>query len=209
MKRLAIWFSVAVFVLVAICIVVATQQNKADYLALGNFVVLTLTLLVLVWYAYDTNAMARIATERWTREGVLGTVYSLELVGVKGDVGRTLVRIHNPSTLVVRAKLTCNFRVYGESVAGGPLYDGNDLWVVFPQQLSQGWFEIEMLLQKKGKSVAAVVTETTPANRVTQLTMDLAIEFHDELGMHRTLPTRPYYFDFERWAWIPRLGESN
>ena len=208
MKKLAIGFSIAVFLSAAIFVWLGFRQEKVDVVAIGNFVVLTLTLLVLVWYAYDTNSIARVTADRWTREGVLGAVYSLELVGSRGDVGRTMVRIHNPSTLVVRARLNCNFEVYGQRVSAGALYDGADRWVVFPQQASQGWFELDSLLQQKGKNVATTMTETTAANRQIQLTMNLSINFEDELGAVRKLPSRRHYFDFERWAWIPRLGEQ-
>jgi hypothetical protein len=141
------------------------------------------------------------------REAVLSTTYELRLVtGNKGDEGRTLVRLDNPSTLIVRAKVACNFRLNGDPVTAGRLYDGTDVWLLFPRQISQGWFTIETLAQQKGKSVAALIAECTPANRETQLTMRLELEFWDELGVRRTLPPRPHYFDFDRWAWIPRLA---
>ena len=72
----------------------------------------------------------------------------------------------------------------------------------------QGWFEIESLLQSKGKSVAAMIAESTPANRHDQLTMLLDLEFWDELGARRRLPPRRHYFDFDRWAWIPHVTED-
>jgi len=200
---------VAVAVLVAAVIWRASAAPDTTALELGNFIVLALTLVVLVWYAYDTNSIARITRDRWVREGVLTTTYSMELVGDKGQAGRTLIRIHNPSTLVVRANVNFNFRVYGEPVESKTLYDGKELWLIFPQQVSQGWFEIESLLQRKGKNVAAMIAECSPANREQQLTARLELEFSDELGGKRKLPPRPHYFDFERWAWIPRLAAAD
>ena len=142
------------------------------------------------------------------REGVLSTTYGLQLTGNKGDPGHTIFQIHNPSTLIVRAKVTCTFRVYGDLVSANPAYDGKEVWLIFPQQTSQDWFEIDTLLQKKGKNVAAMIVESTPANRKEQFTMVLELEFWDELGARRKLPPRLHAFDFDRWAWIPRLRES-
>jgi hypothetical protein len=62
-----------------------------------------------------------------------------------------------------------------------------------------------MLLQKKGKTVKSMIDERTERNKEEQLTMDLALEFRDELEQARSLPSRRYYFDFERWNWIPNL----
>ncbi len=205
MKRLAVGFALCVLAVMAI-VIYRTWPPK-DTLALGSFVILSLTLIVLVWYAYDTNSIANVTRQRWMRDGVLSAIYSMELIGKKGDAGRTLFRIHNPSTLILRARVRCNFRVYGEPVECGPAYDGEDVWLVFPQQMSQGWFEIGPLLQMKGKSVAAMMTEATSANQANQLTMLLELEFWDELGSRRRLPSRPHYFDFDRWAWIPHITE--
>ena len=128
--------------------------------------------------------------------------------GTKGDRGRTLVQLVNPSPLIVRARVSLNARVYGDLVAAGPLYDGREVWLLFPQQSIQGWFEIESLLQMKGKTVAAMIAETTPANHSQQLTMRLEMEFWDELGTRRKLPARHHYFDFDRWVWIPHIAEQ-
>lgn len=207
MKKIAIAFAISVLLIAGFFTWRAWCWDDANILAIGNFVVLSLTLVVLVLYAYDTNAIARVTQQRWMREGVLSTTYSLQLIGEKGQAGRTLVQIHNPSTLVVRARVAFNFRIYGEPVTAGPLYDGNEVWLLFPQQMSQGWFEIESLLQMKGKTVAAMMAECTPSNRKDQLTMLLELEFWDELNARRKLPPRRHYFDFERWAWIPQLAE--
>jgi hypothetical protein len=73
-KAIAIAF--AACVCVAVIVVVCATWPPNDPLALASFVVLALTLMVLVWYAYDTNSIARVTRERWSREGVLSTTYS-------------------------------------------------------------------------------------------------------------------------------------
>ena len=151
---------------------------------------------------------SRCPKERWMREGVLSTTYSMELIGSKGDVGRTLFKIHNPSTLIVKAKVNCNFKVYGNPVIPAPAYCGKETWILFPQQMSQGWFEIEKLLQMQGKTSSKMISERTKSNSNDQLTMNLELEFCDELGTKRVLPKRLHYFNFESWAWIPKLTEG-
>jgi hypothetical protein len=208
-KRIPLGFTVGAAVIAALVIWSAWSSQETNLLAVGNFAVLTLTLIVLVWYAYDTNSIARVTLARWQREGVLSTTYEMQLIGEKGIAGKTMFRLHNSSTLVVRARVACNFRVYGDPVRYHPAYDGTDLWILFPQQVSQGWFEIEPLLQAKGKSVTGMMSEHSPVNSKQQLTMFLELEFWDELGAHRKLPGRLHYFDFERWAWIPHLTEEH
>lgn len=205
MKKLASIFGILVLIIIIIVTIFNWQEN--DCLALANFVMLGFTLIVLVWYAYDTNSIAQITRERWIREGVLSTTYSMELIGKKGDSGRTLFQIHNPSSLVVYASVACNFRLYGgDTIEVSPAFNGKDPWVLFPQQVTQGWFEINSFL--RGKTIASMIAESTPENRAKQFTMLLELEFWDELGARRKLPTRLHYFDFDRWAWIPHITQN-
>lgn len=209
-KTIPLGFALCALVTAGLVIWNAWPSKEVNLLAIGNFAVLTLTLIVLVWYAYDTNLIARVTVERWQRDGVLSTTYSMDLAqGSKpGDAGRTMFQLHNLSTLVVRAKVACNFKVYDQPVLYAPAYDGTELWVLFPQQVSIGWFEIAPLLQAKGKTVADMIAEHNPVNAKQQLTMFLELEFWDETGKHRKLPGRPHYFDFGRWRWIPHLTEG-
>jgi hypothetical protein len=208
MKKISITFVVVVLVIAGFVTLQAGCSKNPDLLSIGSFLMLTFTLIVLVWYAYDTNSIARITQQRWLREGVLSTTYNLMLKDNKGEQGLTFFELQNPSTLIVRARINFNFQVYGQLVSAGGLYNGNEVWLVFPQQISRGWFEIESLLQQKGKTVAAMIKEYTPENQMEQLSAVLEIEFWDELDQRRKLPERLHYFDFNRWTWIPQLAEG-
>lgn len=65
--------------------------------------VLTATLIVLVWYAYDTNRIAHVTAERWEREGILSTTYEMKATGTPTDIdiGATLMSLRNGSPLVM------------------------------------------------------------------------------------------------------------
>lgn len=209
MKKIAISFALSV---AAICIYIAWQELASptpNLVNLGNFIVLSMTLVVLVWYAYDTNTIAKITQKRWEKEGVLATTYNISMPGASvGDVGHTIFQLSNTSLLLVRAKVNFNFKLYGLPVSAGGLYNGSQNWLLYPQQMSQGWFDIESLVKQQGKSITTMQAEFSEENRKLQLTMLLELTFWDELGTTRTLPPRPHYFDFQRWAWIPSLGEQ-
>jgi hypothetical protein len=180
-----------------------------EWVDLGTFVVLSLTLIAVIQYGYDTNQMTRITIERWQRDSVLATAYEMQLAQAsqKGDAGRTMFTLINHSTLVVRAKANMNLRVYGQAVQAGDPYDGKAVWMLYPLQSSSGWFEIQSLLKQQGKTVEQMIAEYADNNQAKQLTMLLELEFWDELGARRTLPPREHYFDFNRWKWIPHLVE--
>jgi hypothetical protein len=210
MRRVAvIAFAIAVVLLTIWASYRELHSQSARPLELASFIVLALTLIVLVWYAYDTNTIARVTQHKWLNEGGVNVTYALQLDPQKGSAGRTAVQLYNLSTLIVRARVNFNFRIYGQAVSAGGLYDGKDVWLLFPQQSTQGWFEVEELAQKRGKTVVTMMSESTPANRKEQLTMVLELEFWDDLGARRKLPGRPHYFDFDRWAWIPQIADPS
>jgi hypothetical protein len=207
MRIIAICFCAIVIGIMAVVICLWFSKNDPNILLFGNFIILALTLVVLVLYARDTNSIARVTSDRWQREGVLGTTYSMEVVGEKGKQGQTLFRIYNTSTLVVRAKVNCNFKLYGKPIISYSQFDGTDTWLLFPLQNTQGWFKIETLLKQNQKNVASLMQERTEDNCESQLTMNLELRFWDELGNERVLPTRYHHFDFKDWRWIPKLVE--
>jgi hypothetical protein len=210
MRKYILWFIVLLMVICAV-IIVCKSINRPDIkiLEIGNFIVLSLTLVALIFYAHDTYRLASIGQSKWEKENILNATY--EMVGINdlGGAGRILFRITNPSTLIIRAKVWAEFKVYGVPVDPGGDFNGTKIWLVFPQQTSQGWYEISSLIAQQGKTPQKMQSEYDSNNRTTQLTLDLTIEFRDELGNERKLPTRKHYFAFNDWTWIPVLIGSN
>ena len=133
----------------------------------------------------------------------------MEETNDKGGEGRILFGINNPSTLLIRAKVRCNFMVYNVPVEYNDDFNGKNTWYIFPQQISQGWYEINRLLNNRGKTIEDMCQEYSDNNRDKQLTMDLEIEFIDELENPRKLPSRKHYFAFNDWRWIPVLTKKD
>jgi carbonic anhydrase len=60
-----------------------------------------------------------------------------------------------------------------------------------------------------GTISAEMIAAQTPTNETEQLTMDLEIEFRNELNERRLLPQRRHYFDFGGWCWIPVVSQKD
>lgn len=187
------------------CLIVyrAIKRPNSTTLQIGTFVILTLTLIPIVIYTFDTTKLARLTQKRWERESILLATYSMRVTDDKGGKGRTGFPIVNPSSLILQSKVTCNFKVYGVPVHPDDAYSGKDVWTILPGQTVNGWFEIESLLKQKGKTVKEMMKEHSDENRGNQLTLDLKIEFRNELGDYRILPPMKYYFVFNEWRWNP------
>ena len=186
------------------------SNSQINIIEKGTFMVLTITLVALICYAYDTNRMTNIAQLKWEQENILKATYYMEGTNDKGGAGRILFGINNSqSTLMLRAKIKCNFKVYNVPVEYSDDFNGVDTWYVFPQQISQGWYEIEPMLKKNGKTIEDMCQEYSENNRKQQLTMDLEIVFRDELKKERILALRRHYFAFNDWKWIPVLTKKD
>jgi len=206
-----------ILISVAITIFLSCEWNTQN----ATLVVITLTLITLIFYTASTYSIASITEKRWERESILKTTYSMEMAIEKGKrEGSTpeeldkmkdivLFRIKNSSTLLVQAKVNCNFEICGEPVDYSDAYNGIDFWSIFPLQTSQGYFDISVLLSKKDKTIQDMIQEHKPANREKQLTMNLELKFKDELKNSRKLPKREHFFDFKRWYWIPKITSKD
>jgi len=79
--RFVIIGDIIVFLFAMFIVFKACRQENTDYLRLGTFVVLTLTLGALSIYTYDTRLMSKVAQEQWKKSSVLDTTYSMEAIG--------------------------------------------------------------------------------------------------------------------------------
>jgi len=178
-------------------------------LDIGTFTVLAVTLIALVFYAADTNRQTKIAQAKWERDAILSATYTMRALSDVGHSERTIFVLTNPTTMLIRAKVWADCRVYGRTVDPGNAYNGTDTWILFPQQTSQGWFSIVDLLAQQGKNFDQMRAESSSQNSITQLTLDLTLEFRDERGTSRRLPTRTHHYSFADLAWIPVLTRND
>jgi len=204
-------------ILISVAITIIFKWNTQN----ATLVAITLTLITLIFYTASTYSIASITEKRWERESILKTTYYMEMATEEGKrKGLTpkeldkmkdivLFGIKNPSTLLVEAKVNCNFEIYREPVDYNDEYNGIDFWSIFPLQTSQGHFELSQLLSKKGETIEEMIRERTEANHDEQLTMNLELKFRDELKNSRKLPKRKHFFDFERWCWIPKITSKD
>lgn len=207
-----VFLGIAIFLITTgtIAVTIFTLYTTCTrFLNVVTLIILAITMITLFIYAYDTHTIATVSQKQWERSSILGTTYEMDAIKAESGDVHTRFRIHNPSTLLVKAKVRCNFRIYDEPVDCSPDYNGENTWYVFPQQINHGWFALNSIITKRGKTVQTMRTEMTPENRGNQLTMDLEIYFCDEEGNKRSLPSRRHFFDFAEFRWIPELTQKD
>ena len=201
-----VWITIGLILLIALATTgYSLWRDSTQSLQAGALVILAITLAVLIVYAWDTRRIANATEQKWEEERRPKLLYEMPLARQDARDEKVMFRLINPSNYFVKARVNLNFKIYGDPVEYHPIYDGKEIWLVYPGQMSQGWYSIGTLLGKKGKTSEQMLQERTESNKTQQLTCDLQIDFTSETGYSRQYPPRHHYFDFERWAWIPDL----
>lgn len=219
MKRLLKLMVPGLVLIVVVIFVFSFVDGSGHTLERGTFLVLSLTLLALLRYAFDTYTMAAIAKEQWEEQSFLDAFYDMRLGGPKpgyviynrAGTDRVMFSLINNTKAFVSARVYLNIRIYNVPVDFDDKFNGKRSWLLFPRQRNTEWFELESVLNKQGKTINGIIDERTESNRKDQLTMDLRIEFwSDELNRTRNFPERRHFFDFgEQWTWIPEMTVDN
>ena len=202
-----LWVLIGFIALVTIICLWFNDPNKGDSpLLVGQLIVLSITVMVLIKYAYDTYVIARSTVERGEQD--LKPLVGWEIVPGDPEKRNTTIpfRLINTTAYFIDALVFANFKVYGEKVNHGPDFDGSNVWEVFPKNLSQQFIYIDTLLSSKGKNIDNMIAEQNDGNKYEQLTLELRLELTNvDTGRERITPIRKYWFDFDRWLWIPYL----
>ena len=175
------------------------------YLQAGQMIILAITLVVIIIYAWDTRRIANATELKWEEELKPKLMYEMTVDQSEQQSKLVYFRLINPTDYIIDATVNCNFKIYGEPISYPGAYDGSETWTVFPHQISQGYFSIDALLSQKGKSREQMIQEQNTSNASEQLTMHLAISFESETGRTRSYPARKHYFAFDKWTWVPEL----
>ena len=201
-----VWITIGLILLIALATAgYSLWRDSTQSLHAGALVILAITLVVLIVYAWDTRRIANATEQKWEEERKPKIMYEMVLAQQNVRDEKVMFRLINPSNYFVKARVNLNFEVYGDPVGYHPVYDGKEIWLVYPGQMCQGWYSIGTLLGMKGKTSEQMLQERTESNKTQQLTCDLQIDFTSETGYSREYPSRHHYFDFDRWAWIPDL----
>lgn len=189
-----------------VCLIPAFKSDLGvDYIEVGTLVLLVGTFVGLVVYANDTHRMTKIQEDRWEAETIPVLYYGIELRNSQ-DHSYWFSLINPSPKYFIEAWVNLNLKVYGETVKYSDAYNGKDKWFLFPNQISKGWFSIDGILGKKGKTFSQMKKKRTNDNVCEQLTMDLEYTLKcEETGKSRDIPRRRHYFDFKEEAWVPEL----
>lgn len=163
----------------------------------GMLIVLSLTLIAVIWYTYFTYQLA----VKKEPAGVAATIH------YEPQSREVYVIAHNPTNRYLGARLWIEAEVYGQMADLGDDYSGKTIWHLTPRFEIRGHFALDKPLSQFGKNFAKMMAEATPENRTRQLRLSLRATWEDEEGQKGSYPApHRWYFDFPRNTFVYQVG---
>ena len=183
--------------LIATCLVVAFALMSLLFdIPQANVIVLSFTLVAVVWYTYFTYQLA-------TRQERAVVVASIHYIPDARDVR---VIVSNPTNRYAKTYVSVQPKVYGQEVSLGPDYSGETIWHLTPKFTINGHFTLARVLSQIGKTFDQMVAEANDSNILRQLQLSLSVEWEDEEGEVRSSPKHFWYFNFRKNNFIYQVG---
>lgn len=170
---------------------------RNDY---AQTLVLALTLIVLIFYAFFTFKLWEVQD----RQTVPTVSCWLEYRAPARD---TRFKIVNTSKGNVVAYVNLNAKVYGQVVDFSDYYNGKTPWYLTPGELVDGHFLIDTLLSKVGQTFQQMKANRNPSNQDIQLTLAINVNFsllkgNKPIEPLYENPTKKYHFNFDAEVWV-------
>ncbi|TAL62639.1 MAG: hypothetical protein EPN88_13130 [Bacteroidetes bacterium] len=149
-----IWIFFALIIISTIYLTInGFESNEVDYVSIGNLIILALTLLVLLQYAYDTNRLANITQDYNLTPNIMHKLSSALLSSDEYDIGFDLL---NQSSFYVKAFVNIELKCYNDNInIPNDVYCGKRPWILPPNAFVHGHFRLnDNLLKSSNRTIA-------------------------------------------------------
>lgn len=181
--------------------------GSADYSQLGTLIILGITLVVLIQYAFDTHQMAKTQQKIYLTPSVTHRLSATEVHIVQNtfDIGFDLI---NHSSFYVEAYVNFSLKCYGiELHIPNGAYSGDRPWILPPNSDTiHGHFNLNNQLLQSSQHT---ITELRSRNKDPEmLSLSINIRCTSAHDIDLQIPEINYYFVFDRIVIPNRIKES-
>ena len=185
----------ALIIISTICFTIkGFEPKEVDYVSIGTLIILSLTLLVLIQYAYDTNRVANITRDFNLTPNVMLKLSSTLLTNKEYDIGFDLL---NQSSFYVKAFVNVELKCYNDSInISNDVYYGKRPWILPPNAFVHGHFHLnDNLLKPSNRTIAELKQKGEDINA---LSMKVKINCTSIHNIDLKIPEIKYHFVFKR-----------
>lgn len=183
LKFSKVWVPI-LFTLISLLIVSFITYCKA--FDAGNFIILSLTLLAIIWYTFYTYQLLR-------KRDQIAISCNLVYIPEHEDIRVVLT---NLSKEVLKVKVTLDVYINGTSFKLHPLYSGEELWILTPLNTIDGHFHLSDPLKGVDLTLYEIKEMSYIENNQKLYKISLTTEWFDNYGNSDKYPKLNWYLDF-------------
>ncbi len=190
-----IWFFFALITIVTIFFTIkGFQSENVEYVSIGTLIILALTLIILLQYAYDTNRLANITQDFNLTPKVMHKLTSTLLSPNEYDIGFDLL---NQSSFYVNAFVNVELKCYNDCITiPNDVYYGKRPWILPPNAFVHGHFRLnDNLLKSSNRTITELKQKGEDINA---LSMKVSIICTTAHSIDLNIPEIKYHFVFRR-----------
>lgn len=173
----------------------ALCSTPIDYIRIGTLIVLGLTLIAVIQYAFDTNRMIDLQQRVHLTPQVVHQISAIDLGNNEFDIGFDLV---NHSSYYVEATVNVRLESFGVEIRiPDNVYYGARPWVLPPHSNVHGHFKLnDGLLQLANRTMADLRRMSRDENMLTLVIERIQCTIPH--GIPLKIPAIRYHFVFDR-----------
>lgn len=165
-----------------------------DITNLGNLIIIGITLIVLMIYAYDTNRIANIQQNIFYTPNVVHQLTATEMNDGIFDIGLDLI---NTSSFYVESLVNVRIKCYNDELfIQNDVYYGKKPWNLPPFSKVHGHFDLNDQLLAKAHRTLSEIRKISEDSEL--LTMSILIKCTSHHGIELKCPEIKYHFVFDR-----------
>jgi len=169
----------------------------------GSIVTIATVFLVILTgiYVWLTRKLVKIQAY-----GIMEPMIGFDLrTEPEGNDFITRVYVMNNSRFFCQVWTNLNLKVYNSTIKHSPRYDGEEPWNVLPGAAVIGWFSISEVLQKTGRKLQQVITDSN-INVDQKITVDVQLKAKGLPGGEIEYPSLHWYLELSpqhvRWVYM-------
>ena len=170
-------------------VIKSLESEPVNYVSIGTLIILAVTLIVLIQYAYDTNRIANITQEFNLTPNVMHRISSANLSNKEIDIGFDLL---NQSNFYVKAYVNVELKCYKDTlIIPNDVYYGKKPWNLPPNAFVHGHFHLNDVLLKDSHRTIEELKQKGEDGKA--LTMKVNIMCTSSHGIELAIPEIKYH----------------
>ncbi len=167
-----------------------------DSLKEGTFLILSTTLIIIVWYTYFTYLLVR-------KKNNPALSVNIKYISEADDIR---VLVSNLCDQYLETEIIISFNINGAIVKLGPEYTGEKKWNLTPRFTINGHFPLDRPIKLAGNTYAGLrkIADSTDPTKLYQLS--LQAKWRNEDGKKGEYPAHYWYYDFSRDEFVYQVG---